>query len=139
MINGGVECGPNAVLAMAREGYRKTHINPGELFSTLTYPGFIRLAKKHWRAGMGEVWRSVSKAAFTRALQRLVPAVQEEDLESGGAGVRAQALSIDGSMLDDFSFEEGTRILSVVNAPSPGATASLALGRIIADKLAERF
>jgi L-2-hydroxyglutarate oxidase len=88
---------------------------------------------------MGEVWRSVSKAAFTRALQRLVPAVQEEDLESGGAGVRAQALSIDGSMLDDFSFEEGTRILSVVNAPSPGATASLALGRIIADKLAERF
>jgi L-2-hydroxyglutarate oxidase len=139
MITGAVECGPNAVLAFAREGYRKADLNLRDLLETLAYPGFIKLAGKHWRTGLGEVWRSASKSAFVGALRRLVPRITEADLEAAPAGVRAQAVGPDGAMLDDFSFQESARIVNVVNAPSPAATASLSIGRLIVRKLAERF
>ncbi len=139
MINGHLECGPNAVLALAREGYTKTTIDIAELAESLTYPGFLRLAAKFWRVGMGEVWRSLSKAAFVRALQKLVPAIRAEHLEAAPAGVRAQALKPDGSMVDDFLIREGERVVNVCNAPSPAATASLNIGRLVVDKLATRF
>jgi L-2-hydroxyglutarate oxidase len=135
MIAGGVECGPNAVLAFAREGYHKTDVNLGELAETLTYSGFVKMAWKHWRMGLGEMWRSCSKAAFVRALQRLVPAIQAEHLEPAPAGVRAQAVQRDGSLVDDFLFGEGERIVNVLNAPSPAATASLNIGKLIVERL----
>src|SRR6185369_1180284 len=100
MIHGGVECGPNAVLAFAREGYRKTDISLRDLADTLTYPGFLRMAAKYWRTGVGEMWRSFSKQAFVKALQRLVPEIRAEHLVTAPAGVRAQALLRDGSMID---------------------------------------
>ena len=139
MINGEVECGPNAVLAFAREGYQRRDVDLKDLAETLTYPGFLRLAGKYWRTGMGEMWRSVSKRAFVRALQHLVPTIREADLEPAPAGVRAQAVSRDGQMLDDFLITETDRIINVCNAPSPAATASLSIGRTIVDRLAERF
>ena len=122
MIEGGVECGPNAVLAFAREGYRKTDINFRDLGESLLYPGFLRLARKHWRMGLGEMWRSYSKAAFVRALQRLVPEIRSELLAPGRAGVRAQALARDGSLVDDFVIQVQGPIVNVLNAPSPAAT-----------------
>jgi L-2-hydroxyglutarate oxidase len=136
---GDVECGPNAVLALAREGYRKTDINEGDLMETLAYPGFIKLGFRYWRMGAAEIWRSISKAAFVRALQRLMPEITSDHLESMPAGIRAQAVAADGRMLDDFAFAETARIVHVVNAPSPAATAALSIGRAIVDKLAERF
>jgi L-2-hydroxyglutarate oxidase len=136
MIEGGVECGPNAVLAFAREGYHKTDLNLRDLAETLTYPGFLRLAAKYWQTGMGEMWRSCSKAAFVKALQRLIPAIRAADLEPAPAGIRAQAIAPDGAMVDDFMIHETTRIVNVCNAPSPAATASLNIGRLIVDKLA---
>jgi L-2-hydroxyglutarate oxidase len=139
MIEGGVECGPNAVLAFAREGYTKSDINLGDLLETLTYPGFLKLAAKYWQTGMGEMWRSFSKAAFVRALQHLVPEIREEHIEAAPAGIRAQAVAPDGSMVDDFMIQETERIVNVCNAPSPAATASLNIGRLIVDKLAQRF
>jgi len=139
MIRGGVECGPNAVLAMAREGYRKTDINLRDLFESLTYSGFLRMAARHWRMGMGEMWRSFSKAAFVRALQRLMPEIKAEHLESAPAGVRAQALLRDGSLVDDFLIQEHGSIVNVCNAPSPAATSSLNIGRLIVEKLATHF
>ena len=139
MIEGGVECGPNAVLAFAREGYTKTDINLRDLLETLTYPGFLKLAAKYWQTGMGEMWRSFSKAAFVRALQHLVPSIQEKDLEAAPAGIRAQAIAPDGSMVDDFMIYETERFVNVCNAPSPAATSSLNIGRLIVDKLASRF
>jgi L-2-hydroxyglutarate oxidase len=135
MIHGGVECGPNAVLAFAREGYTKTKINLRDLAESLTYPGFLRMAMKHWRMGMGEMWRSVSKAAFVRALQRLMPEIRAEDLKPAPAGVRAQLLSRDGSLVDDFLIEESGRLVSVLNAPSPAATSSLNIGNLVVDRL----
>ncbi len=138
-IHGGVKCGPNAVLAFAREGYRKIDVNIAELWETLTYPGFLRLARRYWRMGAEEMWRSFSKAAFVRALQSLVPEVASEELQKAPAGVRAQAVARDGALLDDFAFQETPRVLSVINAPSPAATASLAIGRSIVEKLAARF
>jgi L-2-hydroxyglutarate oxidase len=138
-ISGVVECGPNAVLALAREAYRKTNFAISDLVETVTYRGFRRLAARHWRAGAGEMWRSMSKPAFVRALQRLIPGITGADLSPAPAGIRAQAVGPDGSLLDDFSFHETPRILNVINAPSPAATASLALGRMIADRLARRF
>jgi L-2-hydroxyglutarate oxidase len=139
MIQGGVECGPNAVLAFAREGYTKADINVMDLLDTLTYTGFLKLAAKYWQTGLGEMWRSFSKAAFVRALQHLVPAVQEDDLEPAHAGIRAQAIAPDGAMVDDFLIQETDRMVNVCNAPSPAATASLNIGRLIVDKLATRF
>ena len=133
MINGEVEAGPNAVLAFAREGYKKTTINPSELIDSLLWPGFQKVAKKYWRTGMGEMYRSFSKKAFTAALQKLMPAIRENDLIPGGAGVRAQACDKDGGLLDDFSILESKSVINVVNAPSPAATSSLSIGDKIAD------
>jgi L-2-hydroxyglutarate oxidase len=132
MALGGVECGPNAVLALAREGYHWDDIRVTELADALGYPGFWKLAAKHWRAGMGEMWRSLSKRAFTKALQRLVPDIREEHLVPADAGVRAQALGPDGSLVDDFLVQREGRVVHVLNAPSPAATASLAIGEHIA-------
>ena len=138
MIGGGVECGPNAVLAFKREGYKKTDLNAKDLFEVLANPGFRKLAAKHWRMGLGEFHRSFSKAAFVKALQRLVPALRAEEIIPAGSGVRAQALRPDGSLVDDFFFAEGERSLHVLNAPSPAATASLAIGEEIASRYAAR-
>ncbi len=139
MIDGTFECGPNAVLAFAREGYKKSDVNLRDLAESLSYPGFVRLAARHWRTGLGEMWRSVSKAAFVRALQRLVPDIKGEDLAEAPAGVRAQAVARDGQIVDDFVVEEGDRMIHVGNAPSPAATSSLNIGRLIVDRLAPRF
>lgn len=139
MISGGVECGPNAVLAFAREGYNKLDINGRDLWQTLTYPGFRKLAATYWRTGLGEMWRSASKRAFVKALQQLVPAIRAEHLTPAPAGIRAQAIRPDGRLVDDFMVEENGRVVNVVNAPSPAATASLKIGRVIADKLATRL
>jgi L-2-hydroxyglutarate oxidase len=139
MIHGGVECGPNAVLAAAREGYTKTTINPFDFAESIGYPGFLRLAAKYWRVGAGEVWRSVSKAAFVRALRRLVPEIEADHLVAAPAGVRAQAVGRDGRMVDDFLIEEAGRTVNVLNAPSPAATASLNIGTLVTDRLADRF
>jgi len=136
MIDGGVECGPNAVLAFAREGYRKTDVNLRDLTESLTYPGFLRLAFKYWRMGAGEMWRSFSKAAFVKALQRLMPEIRSEDLTPARSGVRAQAVARDGSMVDDFLIQQSGRIVNVNNAPSPAATSSLNIGKLVVDKLA---
>ncbi len=139
MAQGGVECGPNAVLAFAREGYRKRDINIRDLAESLTYPGFIRMAAKHWRTGCSEMWRSFSKAAVVRALQRLVPEIRSDYLEHSPSGVRAQALGRDGKLLDEFVIQETDRVVNVGNAPSPAATASLNIGTLIVDRLATRL
>ena len=139
MIEGGVECGPNAVLAFAREGYKKSDINLGDLCETLAFPGFRRLAWKYWRVGAGEMWRSWSKAAFVRALQHLIPEIRSEHLVPARAGVRAMSVGSDGSMVDDFVIHPDGRVIHVLNAPSPAATSSLNIGRIVVDKLAEQL
>jgi L-2-hydroxyglutarate oxidase len=139
LIHGGVECGPNAVLAFAREGYRKRDVSIRDLAEALTYPGFLRLAAKHWRTATKEMWRSFSKKAFTKALQRLVPEIREEHLEHAPSGVRAQALARDGSIIDDFWILETERVVNVCNAPSPAATAALNIGRLVVDRLATRW
>jgi L-2-hydroxyglutarate oxidase len=139
MIRGGVECGPNAVLAFAREGYRMRDINVRDLFESLTYIGFLRMASRHWRTGMGEMWRSLNKRAFVAALSRLLPEIQGEHLVRAPAGVRAQALSADGTLVDDFLIQDHRRIVNVLNAPSPAATASLNVGRLVVERLARRF
>lgn len=135
VISGGVECGPNAVLALAREGYTKTTLNVRDLAESLSYTGFLRLAAKYWRMGAGEMWRSVSKQAFVRALQRLVPEIRSEHLVPAPAGVRAQALARDGSLVDDFLIEEHGRVVNVLNAPSPAATSALTIGQSIVERL----
>ena len=139
MIEGGVECGPNAVLALAREGYRKTDVNIRDLAETLSYGGFLRLAAKYWRTGAGEMWRSLSKRAFVRALARLMPTIRGEHLVPGRTGVRAQAVSSDGAIIDDFLIEASGRVVNVLNAPSPAATSSLNIGRLVVEKLAEQL
>ncbi len=139
MIEGGIECGPNAVLAFAREGYRKTDINLRDLLETLGFSGFRKLAFKYWRMGAGEMWRSWSKAAFVRALQHLIPEIRSEQLVPARAGVRAMAVEPDGTIVDDFVIETSGRIVNVLNAPSPAATSSLNIGKLIVEKLAERL
>ena len=139
MIDGGIEAGPNAVLAFAREGYRKTQINLPELAETLTWPGFIKVASKYWKTGFGEMYRSFSKKAFTKALQKLIPEIEEKDLEVGGAGVRAQACDRSGGLLDDFLIYENEYAINVCNAPSPAATSSLSIGEVIAKKALNRI
>jgi L-2-hydroxyglutarate oxidase len=134
-IGGGLDAGPNAVLALAREGYRWRDVNARDLVETLTYPGFWRLIAPVWRTAAGEVRRSLSKRAFARALQSLVPAVEMDDLVPAPAGVRAQALARDGALVDDFKFVKKDGALHVLNAPSPAATASLAIAEEIADAL----
>lgn len=132
-IHGGVEAGPNAVLAFAREGYTYRHIRLGEVAGMVAYPGLWRMAARYWRMGLYEFYRSLSRSAFVRALQRLVPEISPADLEPGGAGVRAQAVEKDGALVDDFRIVETPKAIHVLNAPSPAATASLAIGRHIAD------
>lgn len=139
MVKGGVECGPNAVLAFAREGYTKRDINLRDLAESLTYSGFLRMASRHWRTGCGEMWRSFSKAAFVRALQRLIPEIRSEHLDTAPAGVRAQALGRDGNLLDDFLIQSTERVVNIINAPSPAATAALNVGTLIVDELAAKF
>ena len=131
-IDGGIEAGPNAVLALKREGYSRYSFSARDCFDTFTYGGFWRLAAQHWRTGCGELYRSFSKAAFVRALRRLLPEIRAEHLEDGGAGVRAQALLVDGSLVDDFRIVREGHAIHVLNAPSPAATASLAIGEEIA-------
>ena len=139
MTDGRIECGPNAVLAFAREGYRKWDINVPDLVEALTYKGFLRLASRHWRMGLGEMWRSVSKRAFVRSLRRLMPGIRSSHLVTARAGVRAQAINPDGSMVDDFVVLTTERIVNVCNAPSPAATSSLNIGQAVVDKLSEQF
>ena len=138
-IDGHVHAGPNAVLALAREGYSWGTIRPRELAQSLTYPGMARLARKHWRYGLGEMYRSLSKHAMLRQIQRILPDVRAGHLAPAGAGVRAQAVRPDGALVDDFLFvEQGTgpgSILHVLNAPSPAATAALPIGREILQRL----
>jgi L-2-hydroxyglutarate oxidase len=131
-IHGGIEAGPNAVLALAREGYRRASFDARDAWAVARWPGFWRMARRHWRAGMAEQARSLSRAAFARACAALIPEVNAEDLAPGGAGVRAQAVRRDGALVDDFAIAEDTRMVHVLNAPSPAATASLAIGEEIA-------
>lgn len=138
-VHGEVEAGPNAVFAFAREGYRFGRVSPRELAATLAYRGFWRMARRYWRMGTFEMYRSLSKRAFVRALQRLVPDLRPEDVERGGAGVRAQAVSPDGSLVDDFRIVAEADAIHVLNAPSPAATASLAIGRHIAGLAVDAF
>jgi len=138
-IGGGVEAGPNAVLAFAREGYTMGRINVGELAGTLGFGGFWAMTRKYWKMGLEEYWRSFNKKAFTKALQKLVPEVQEDDLMPGGAGVRAQAVDRSGALLDDFSIVARENALHVLNAPSPAATASLAISKHIVSLASETF
>jgi len=135
-ITGNVDAGPNAVLALAREGYRHRDINVRDLASALAFPGFWRMARQHWRNGLDEWHRSLSKPVFVRALQRLLPEVTEKDLVPGGSGVRAQALKPDGALVDDFQFVGSGKVLHVLNVPSPAATASLMIGKAIVDTAA---
>jgi L-2-hydroxyglutarate oxidase len=139
MIDGSVECGPNAVLAFGREAYTFFDWNARDLLETLTYPGFLRLAMRHARMGLGEIWRSLSKAAFVRALQRLAPEIRGDDLERAPAGIRANVIAPDGALVDDYLIEESDRVVSVCNAPSPAATASLQIGATVVDRLAPRL
>ncbi len=139
MVGGGVECGPNAVLAFKREGYKKSDIDLAELAESLAWPGFRKVASKYWRTGLGEMYRSFSKAAFTKALQKLMPEIQEDDLIEGGAGVRAQACDRDGGLVDDFMILEDKLVINVCNAPSPAATSSLAIGETVANLVMKRF
>lgn len=138
-IDGTVWAGPNAVPAFAREGYRRTAVSPRDLADLLTWPGFWRLARPYLRTGLAEAWRDLSKAAFLRGLQRYVPELRAEDIEFGPSGVRAQALAADGGLVDDFSLGEGEGVIHVRNAPSPAATAALAIGRVLAERALERF
>jgi len=135
LIHGGVEAGPNAVLALAREGYSWSRVNPRDIFDAITFNGLWRFLGKYPKMCWQETMRSLSRRRFCESLQRLVPEIREEDLSEGGAGVRAQAMSPDGSLVEDFHFVEGPGELHVVNAPSPGATASLAIGEEIAAAL----
>jgi L-2-hydroxyglutarate oxidase len=139
MINGGVEAGPNAVFAFAREGYRKSDINLRDIRRTLFFKGFWAMAGKYWQTGFGELYRSLSKPAFVRALQKLLPEITERDLIPGGSGVRAQAVSAQGALVDDFVIRQSRDAIHVLNAPSPGATASLAIGQSIAEMAVKTF
>jgi (S)-2-hydroxyglutarate dehydrogenase len=139
MINGGIEAGPNAVWAFKREGYHKTSFQANEFWEALAWPGFRKVMQKYWKTGLGEYYRSFNKAALVKALQKLVPEIQPDDIQPGGAGVRAQACDRNGGLIDDFLIEENEHVLNVLNAPSPAATASLAIGETIAQKAVEKL
>ncbi len=138
-ITGEVEAGPNAVFAFKREGYKKSDISLSETFGSLFWPGFMKVMWKYWRMGLGEYYRSFNKNAFTRALQKLSPSIKKSDLAQGGAGVRAQACTRSGALIDDFLIEQDALMINILNAPSPAATASLAIGETIAQMVAQRF
>ena len=138
-INGSVEAGPNAVLALKREGYSKTSFAPGDALGTLTYPGFWRMSMKYWKTGLGEQYRSMVKSVFVKSLQTLVPEIRSDDLYAPGSGVRAQAVDRGGGLLQDFSIAETEGAIHVLNAPSPGATSSLSISRYIVDLASESF
>ena len=138
-MDGAVWAGPNAVPALAREGYRRGQINVRDLASTVSFPGVRRLARRYARTGAAEVWRDLVKPAFVKELRRYVPAIRSRDLTFGPSGIRAQCLSMDGTLVDDFVLAETNGVLHVLNAPSPGATASLAIGRMLAEKASETF
>lgn len=139
MIHGGIEAGPNAVLALARHGYRKSDLSPRDILETIGYGGFWRLALKYGRMGLGEAYRSLSKSAFVRELQRLIPELQSADVRPAGAGVRAQAVGPDGRLVDDFHIEQDERMIHVLNAPSPAATASISIGETISRMALDKF
>lgn len=138
-VHGGVEAGPNAVLSFKREGYSRTSFSLPDALSTALFPGFWKMIAPNWKNGVGEMYRSWNKHAFTRALQKLLPSLTEQDIRPGGSGVRAQALDRSGKLLDDFYFVQQDRILHVCNVPSPAATASLVIGREIVSKLEDTF
>ena len=137
MIGGHVEAGPNAVLSLKREGYNKTDFDLKDFSEIMAYPGFWKMASAYWKEGLEEMFRSFSKAAFVRSLQQLIPEIQAEDLEPASAGVRAQALKPDGSLVDDFHFISGKSSIHVCNAPSPAATASIQIGKAIVERIPE--
>ncbi|SHF42940.1 L-2-hydroxyglutarate oxidase [Mariniphaga anaerophila] len=139
MINGGIEAGPNAVWAFQREGYKKTAFRADEFWESLAWPGFRKVMGKYWKVGLGEYYRSYNKAALVKALQKLVPEIQHDDIHPGGAGVRAQACDRSGGLIDDFLITEDKFILNVLNAPSPAATASLAIGETVAAKALKKL
>jgi L-2-hydroxyglutarate oxidase len=139
MARGGVEAGPNAVFAYAREGYSHSDINLSDLWRTVSFKGFWAITAKYWQTGCGELYRSLSKKAFVRALQKLLPEIRESDLVAGGAGVRAQAVSAGGALVDDFIIKHSRRAIHILNAPSPGATASLAIGQQISEMAEKNF
>ncbi|PYX49367.1 MAG: L-2-hydroxyglutarate oxidase, partial [Acidobacteria bacterium] len=136
-VTGKVDAGPNAVFALAREGYRHSDISVRDLAASLAFPGFWRMARQHWRNGIEEYRRSLSKPMFVRALQRLLPEIGEGDLIPGGSGVRAQAVRPDGTLVDDFQFVASGKVLHVLNVPSPAATASLVIGKTIVQMAAD--
>jgi len=138
-VNGSVEAGPNAVLALRREGYTGAGVDLSEATETLGFPGFWKMARKYWRMGLAEQYRSWVKAAFVKSLQKMVPELQESDLAPGGSGVRAQAVDKNGNLLDDFHFVHSKRMIHVCNVPSPAATASLEIGKEIVDMLVQQF
>ena len=139
MIDGEVEAGPNAVLAFKREGYSKKDFSISDISRMIFFPGFVRMAAKYYKMGIGEFYRSFSKKAFLKALQKLIPEISISDIEPGGAGVRAQALDKNGKLVDDFRIVEGKRMVHVLNAPSPAATASLSIGKTIAEIVKSKF
>ncbi len=139
MIDGGVEAGPNAVFAFKREGYEKSDVDFTELFESLTWPGFQKVATKYWKTGIGEFYRSFSKTAFTNALRKFIPQVEEDDLIPAEAGVRAQACDRTGGLIDDFKIIEKQNAIHILNAPSPAATSSLSIGKTIADLVIKHF
>jgi L-2-hydroxyglutarate oxidase len=139
MINGGVEAGPNAVLAFKREGYKKTDFSLRDILEMKLYPGFWKMAANYYKMGFQEFRRSFSKELFVKSLQKLIPDIQYDDIEIGGAGVRAQALERDGKLVDDFRLVEAKRMVHVLNAPSPAATASLSIGKTISEMVIKRF
>lgn len=139
MIGGGVEAGPNAVLAFKREGYRKSDVSVKDIADLVGYGGFWKMSRRHWKMGMAEFWRSFNKHAFVTALQRLIPALKHDDVLPGGSGVRAQAVDANGGLLDDFHVVRAPRMIHVLNAPSPAATSSLRIGREIASMAIEQF
>lgn len=139
LIHGGVEAGPNAVWAFKREGYNKTSFKADEAWNSISWPGFRKVMLQYWKTGLGEYYRSYHKAAFVKALQRLVPEVQYDDIKPGGAGVRAQACSKNGGLVDDFLIVEDKFTFNVLNAPSPAATASLAIGESLAEKIRSKL
>ena len=139
MINDGVEAGPNAVLAFKREGYDKKDFSFRDLAEMSFYPGFWKMASKYYKMGLLEFKRSFSKNLFVKSLQKLIPEIQYDDIESGGSGVRAQALDPSGKLVDDFKIVEAKRMIHVLNAPSPAATASLSIGKTISDMIIKRI